>query len=227
MKIEYVQGCWKGHRQVNEDATGILDMRKNSRYLAVVCDGMGGYSKGEEASKAVTRSIIGYWSKHTRETDSVHKVGKACRKAAIALKKRSYALRGALMGTTMALASIEGPTLTIAHMGDTRCYVYRPSIGLLYVTTDHVKKFPGNGGVTRCFLSHRTEIPKADVDQLELRSGDRILLCTDGVHKVIDAGKLSEILTEKKPLKTLLDDVFDICVTSGYDNATAILIQVI
>ncbi|MBQ9093474.1 MAG: protein phosphatase 2C family protein [Prevotella sp.] len=67
------------------------------------------------------------------------KVERACRQACVALDERSYAMGHVEMGTTMVLASIEGDILTIAHAGDSRCYLHRPGEGLLYQTKYHAR----------------------------------------------------------------------------------------
>ena len=137
MKIIYATISETGRRRNNEDAFRIAE--DGNRWLAVVCDGMGGHAMGEVASETVSNAIVNYWKKHTGEPDSETKVNKACAYAMRKLDKKSDSLNHCQMGTTMVMVSIEGDTVTIAHVGDSRCYLLRPDERLLYQTKDHVR----------------------------------------------------------------------------------------
>ena len=139
MKIHYATISEIGRRRNNEDAFRIVNNEDGNRWLAVVCDGMGGHAMGEVASETVLDAIVDYWKKHTDEPDSATKVEKACAHAMRALDTKADSLNHCQMGTTMVMASIEGDTVTIAHVGDSRCYLQRKDEGLLYQTKDHVR----------------------------------------------------------------------------------------
>ena len=113
MKIHYATISETGKRQNNEDAFRIVNGEDGNRWLAVVCDGMGGHAMGEVASETVSDAIVDYWKKHTDEPDSKTKVEKACAHAMRALDKKANSLNHCQMGTTMVMASIEGDTVTI------------------------------------------------------------------------------------------------------------------
>ena len=117
MKIHYATISETGKRQNNEDAFRIVNGEDGNRWLAVVCDGMGGHAMGEVASETVSDAIVDYWKKHTDEPDSKTKVEKACAHAMRALDKKANSLNHCQMGTTMVMASIEGDTVTITHVG--------------------------------------------------------------------------------------------------------------
>ena len=153
IKIQYSTISETGKRQNNEDAFRMVSMADGNRWLALVCDGMGGHANGEIASKTVADSIVDYWEKTVDEIDSKSKVEKACRKARITLDECSFAMKHVKMGTTMVMASIEGDTVTIAHLGDSRCYLMRPVEGLLYRTRDHIRMECGWEIIDRCFLT--------------------------------------------------------------------------
>ena len=139
IKIQYASISETGKRQKNEDAFRIVGMADGNRWLAVVCDGMGGHDKGEVASETVADAIVDYWRNEVDETDSKLKVERACLKARVALDDCTFAMGHVKMGTTMVMASIEGDTVTIAHLGDSRCYLVRPDVGLLCQTKDHIR----------------------------------------------------------------------------------------
>ena len=132
MKIKYATISKTGRRSNNEDSFKVLEMPEHNRFMGIVCDGMGGHSFGEVASEAVCNAISKYWQENTDTPDSDKKVVMACKKACNAINQKSYDLSHAEMGTTMVMASIEGDKVTIAHVGDSRCYLQRQSEGLLY-----------------------------------------------------------------------------------------------
>lgn len=122
------------------------------------------------------------------------------------------------------MASIEDDVATIAHIGDSRCYVQRPEEGPFYQSKDHVRLDFGWEIVTKCFFSYRPEVAVPDIQQIKLQAGDRILLCSDGLYKSMAPDILQARMMDDKPLEDILD-VFDLlCEKQGDDNYTAILI---
>ena len=92
--------------------------------------------------------------------------------------------------------------------------------------TFHIRMEYGWEIIDRCFFSYRQESCTPDAVQFELKAGDRILLCTDGLYKSMVPGILLEnVLDEKSPDEIL--DAFRIhCERQGDDNYTAVLIAV-
>lgn len=226
MKIHYVTISETGKRQNNEDAFRTVNMEDDNRWLAVVCDGMGGHAMVEVASETVSNAIVDYWNKYTEETDSEKKVNDACKTARQELDCKAYELNYCEMGTTMVMASIEDNKVTIAHVGDSRCYLQRPDEGLLYQTKDHVRIDFGWEVVARCFFSYRPEIAVPDVVQFELLPGDRLLLCSDGLYKSMAPDILLSRMMDDKPLAEIIDTYDFLCEKQGDDNYTAILIEI-
>ena len=226
MKIHYATISETGKRQNNEDAFRVVNSDDGSRWLAVVCDGMGGHAMGEVASETVSDAIVDYWKKHTDEPDSRTKVEKACAHAMRALDKKSNSLNHCQMGTTMMMASIEGDTVTIAHVGDSRCYLQRRDEGVLYQTKDHVRMDFGWEVIDRCFFSYRDDAAVPDIVQFNLKAGDRILLCSDGLYKSMAPDILLARMMDEKPLADILEVYDFMCEKQGDDNYTAVLIEV-
>ena len=226
MKIHYAAISETGKRRSNEDAFRIVNVDDGNRWLAVVCDGMGGHAMGEVASETVSNAIVDYWKKHTDEPDSEEKVKRVCSKTRVAIDERSFSMGHVEMGTTMVMVSIGGDTVTIAHVGDSRCYLQRRDEGVLYQTKDHVRLDYGWEVIDRCFFSYRDDAAVPDIVQFKLQAGDRILLCSDGLYKSMAPDILLARMMDDKPLADILDVYGFMCEKQGDDNYTAVLIEI-
>ena len=225
MKIRYATISKTGRKHNNEDAYKVIDMPQNNRFMGIVCDGMGGHSFGETASETVCKTISDFWKKYIGKPDCDLKVKLACKKASCAIDQKSFELHHAEMGTTMVMVSIENDVATIAHIGDSRCYVQRPGDGLLYQTKDHIRLDFGWEVVAKCFFSYRPEVAVPDIRQIKLQTGGRILLCSDGLYKSMAPDILQARMMDDKPLEEILDVYDFLCKKQGDDNYTAILIE--
>lgn len=225
MKIKYAIISKTGRRSNNEDYVKVIDKPEESRWLGVVCDGMGGHAMGEIASETIGKAVCDYWE-HSTDEDSVIKARRACRSASAKLAERASALNHVQMGTTLVMASIEGNTITITHCGDSRCYLMRDN-DLVYQTKDHVGDSFGWEIVTKCFFSYKPEAAVPDIAQFEIKSGDRILLCSDGLYKSMPPEILKARMMDKKTPEELLDVYDFLCEKNGDDNYTAILAEIV
>lgn len=234
MRITYATISKAGRRSYNEDSFNIIDSPEKDRWMGIVCDGMGGHAMGDIASKTVVKAISDYWKKFSDMCDREEKVIKACKKANIAIDQQSFK-HHVQMGTTMVMVSIEGNMATIAHIGDSRCYLIRKGYydyedinntdkdHVVYQTTDHVRLDFGWEVVEKCFFSYRSEVAVPDIVQFEVQTGDRIFLCSDGVYKCIAPNVLKEILLEDKTAGEILEMIDSISERNGDDNYTAIM----
>lgn len=165
MKIRYATISKEGKRSNNEDFFVVMDQQERGRFWGIVCDGMGGHACGEVASETVAHAVSAYWEQHAEERDSEDKVVGACQEATRAIEQKAREVGLAEMGTTMVMASIEGDIVTIAHVGDSRCYLQRPGQGVVYQTQDHVRLSFGYEIVARSFFSGHPEEAIPDVVQ--------------------------------------------------------------
>lgn len=220
--INYTTFSEAGIRRVNQDVCRVVGIPQCGRMLMVVCDGLGGHAMGEVAAETVCNAICEYWENNLDVQDSVTKVGKACKVASDALYARSRVVRPIEMGTTIVLASIEDDIVTIAHCGDSRCYLLRGG-EVLHQTQDHADTRLGSESVTRCFFSMNPEVAVPDIVQFAVQRGDRIFLCSDGVYKAMAPQILTERLQDDKPLEDITDVIKFLCEKSSKDNYTGIL----
>lgn len=207
----------------NEDCFNVVEI-PDKRTLFVVCDGMGGHSCGEVASQTVCESYSAYWEQHPDLEDMESKVLDAAKEASRILDEKSGNYQ---MGTTLVMCSIEGKRATIAHAGDSRCYVIDIKGNVKYRTIDHIEfssiSLPH---INRAFFTHHPEDAMPDVKTVELQPLDRILLCTDGLYNAIDDTTLLHTLQCAKDVKKVAEKFQTICQEKAEDNYTAIIIEI-
>jgi protein phosphatase len=212
-----------GKRIANQDICRVVEMPEENRCLLVVCDGMGGHAMGDAAAETVCNAVCNFWEDNHGRSDCEEKVLTAFAHASEALYYRSRMVRPIEMGTTLVMASVENNTVTIAHCGDSRCYLLRNG-EVVHQTTDHSR--PGTEIVTRCFFSMDPEVAIPDITRIEVEKGDRIFLCTDGVYKAMAPQILVARLQDNKKLENVVDVIKFMCDKFSTDNYSGILYEV-
>lgn len=229
-------------REINEDAFGRLEPANNSPpkrgSLYVVADGMGGHMAGEVASQLAVDTILGGYS----NSDDWENPADALRLAVEQANEKIH-LRGqedpacAGMGTTVVVAIMQEDQITLANVGDSRAYLLRDG-QLEQLTRDHswVAKAVEDGVLTPAQAFHHPDRnviyrslgaePAVEVDTFayELYSGDRILLCSDGLTDVV-TDEAIEAMAVNPDLATAVEDLIDAANEGGGpDNITVTLI---
>ena len=143
------------------------------------------------------------------------------------------------MGTTVSGVVMLNGELYYAHIGDSRIYVYNKN-ELQQVTTDHtyVNTLLLNGLITfkqaqkhpkRHVLTNALGIKRkvsVDIGQIRLKEDENILICTDGVHNLLDGKKLSKILNEDIDIELKINLLKEkVLSLGGLDNITLILLE--
>lgn len=226
MKTNYTTFSEAGKRRANQDVCRVIEFPEYDRVLMVVCDGMGGHAMGDVAAETVCNSICEFWKQNIQVSDSESKIIEACKVASDALYARSRVVRPIEMGTTLVFASLEGNTVTIAHCGDSRCYLLRDG-DVVYQTQDHADPHWGSEVVTRCFFSMNPEVAVPDIARFEVKSGDSIFLCSDGVYKAMAPQILTARLQDDKPLDDVIDVIKFMCEKFSTDNYTGVLAKIL
>jgi PPM family protein phosphatase len=216
--------------------------------LAAVADGMGGAAAGEIASReglaALALNLFGHWGTLPEEALSeqalVQALKNAVEEASQAVLRYSdadRAVRG--MGSTLTAALIWGNHAFLAQVGDSRAYLFRQG-RLTQLTEDQtlVNEMVNSGTLTleqarvhpqRNMITQALGCPQPIVvalGKVSLRRGDRLLLCSDGLHgEVLDdaiADTLDKNLTQRQTLEILLQAALD---HGAKDNITAVLLS--
>ena len=234
-------------RTSNEDAFAVeLDLG-----LFIVADGMGGHAAGEIASRLAVETIVAFVARSHEDSDptSVIPIDEAlspeanCLRTALELANRRIFRAGISnenyhgMGTTV-VAVLFGPsTVVVAHAGDSR--VYRQHDGRLVRLTkdDSLVELLGamsEAADPQVHQAHRNVVTNVlggeeeiivHISELPLASGMRLMLCSDGVHGVLDDGRIGGILASHDPPRQHAERlVSEAIAAGGRDNATALVV---
>ncbi|MBU0483182.1 MAG: Stp1/IreP family PP2C-type Ser/Thr phosphatase [Proteobacteria bacterium] len=206
-------------RSNNEDYLAI----DNDLSFFVVADGMGGHAAGEIASHmAVDLTIEHLKLENTEEAPPISgynpKLSEPANRLGVAVTRANQIINQAAqkkaawkgMGTTLAAAWKPYPKkkkVVIAHVGDSRIYLLRDE-SLKQLTSDHsvVEEQVGQGLISReeaelskaknmitRALGHQPEV-KVDLAEFNLKSGDRLLLCSDGLSNMLSDEVITSIM---------------------------------
>ena len=227
-----------GHRRSsNQDASGVLRLRRG--WLTLICDGMGGFAGGEVASRMTVAAVIAYFKQvplprgHALQGYLRDAVAWANRQVWEYAQQHEDLRR---MGTTAVVVLCYRRWAYVAHVGDSRLYLLRDGC-LLQVTKDHsmVQRMLDAGelsaeeaaGHPKANIISRVVGQFQDVEvecqpyPLRLAPGDRLLLCTDGLYRMVDE---MDILYQLRDGKTPQDICNELVLLAnqagGRDNIT-------
>jgi protein phosphatase len=207
--------------------------------LLALADGMGGHVGGEVASKVVI-STLAHLDDDTPSPDLLGVLRDATESANQHLRELVEAdpdLEG--MGTTLTALLFAGNRLGLVHVGDSRCYLLRNN-QFSQITHDdtYVQALVDEGQITLAEASNhpqRSLLLRAvnggdlvpDLSVREVRTGDRYLLCSDGLTDVLSHDTLHEALTIPDP-RASADRLVELALRGGGpDNVTVIVADVI
>jgi serine/threonine protein phosphatase PrpC len=221
--------------------------------LYVVADGMGGHNAGEVASHMAVEAIHRFIADSASASDITwpfgiemnHSIESNRLTTAIRLANRKIYNEGSKsadlsgMGTTVVAALVAGDRITIVSVGDSR--VYRMRQGSLEQLTrddtwlasvlgekqaeDADPQHPLRHVLTSVVGTKDDVKPGAREEQL--KTGDRFVMCTDGVHGRLDSAALAGVLSSAASAADGAANLVNEAITRGStDNATAIVINV-
>jgi len=215
------------HREANEDTA----LARPPLYA--VCDGMGGARAGEVASELACATLAARVAAGDDAADAARAANAAVYDAAAG----DPSLAG--MGTTLTAMVLDGRRARFAHVGDSRAYLLRDG-ELGQVTADHsvVGQMIRDGELTveqaavhpmRSILTRAlgTE-PAVEVDtyEVELRAGDVVLLCSDGLSGMVPDERIARLLGGGDPDECAAALVKQARRGGGLDNITVVVVRV-
>ena len=229
-------------RSTNEDTFTYI-VKDENNFIAFVCDGMGGHLGGSFASSKTVEFInnayneldtskplknVGVWLFDTLQRANDYIFNQSL---------ENENLRG--MGTTVSGVIMFNGDLYYAHIGDSRIYLYNHH-ELNQITTDHtyVNTLLLNGLITlkqaskhpkRHVLTNALGIKRkvsVDIGQIRMNKNDNLIICSDGLHNMLDGKKLHKLLKEELELDVKIDLIKEKALAQGgLDNITMILLE--
>lgn len=224
-------------------ATDIGHVRDQNedRYLVAgpvvaVADGMGGHLGGEVAAELAVQVL------ERLTAQGRGSLAERVREANRVVFERAMLDRAvAGMGTTFTAVELAGDRAHLAHVGDSRAYLFRGG-ALTRLTEDHtlVQRMVQEGELTPAEAErhpHRNILtrvvgvePEVQVDEgdIELRPGDRLLLCSDGLTGMLPDDRIATILREEPdPQAAVARLVAEANAAGGVDNVTVVLVDLV
>lgn len=201
-----------GHREEQQDAAGYKLLERAG--MAVVCDGMGGHEGGRLASTTAVNDLVDVYANHAEDENirqiMLNGVADADRRIAAITHPDGSPMR---CGSTVVLVLIQEKKLYWIAAGDSRLYLYRGG-ELVQATQDHTLRLMLEEGLAAGRITpedYQTRmaygealvsflgvggLPRIDANPaaFELKAGDRILLCTDGLYKLLPDEEITRIL---------------------------------
>ena len=230
---------------VRSDVGLLRDGNEDSAYagphLLAIADGMGGHAAGEVAS-AIVISTFAPLDADPAGLDMLQALAGAIADANAALKEVAQAdpsTEG--LGTTLTAMLWSGEDVALCHIGDSRGYLLRDG-SLQQITHDHtlVQSLVDEGRLTpEAAAGHpqrslvmralQSSVPaEPDLTMLKAQSGDRYLLCSDGLSDVVTDETIGKTLAELTDLDQAVDQLVDLAIRSGGpDNITCVLADVV
>lgn len=222
-------------RKTNQDSVRSLVL--NDWCLSVVCDGIGGTSGGDIASRVASNFICDYFSKF--KSDDIKKMMfesfSLANEEILKIARENSSVSE--LGTTCvaAFVSAEG-NVHVSNVGDSRAYVISKSY-IKQITEDHsivnqlvmegkitpeqAKSSPNKNIITRALGCSNSN---PDYYSLSIGKGDKILLCTDGLLNHVSDDEIYDIVSNNSPDESLKMMIDRANFSGGTDNITVSII---
>ncbi|MCL2563317.1 MAG: Stp1/IreP family PP2C-type Ser/Thr phosphatase [Oscillospiraceae bacterium] len=236
-------------RKDNQDYFQIEELKDDKLLIAVVCDGMGGAQAGNVASKQATETFIqslsgqpGALLDDELVSDAMCDAMQAANRVIYEMAKTEPGYRG--MGTTLVGAVLQHKKddwkARIINVGDSRAY-HIGKDGMMQLTKDHslVEDMITRGDITRAEAQHHpsrnliTRVVGTDLKlacdrfTADLKPGDRLLLCTDGLTNLVSDEELFEEIRHFTDLEKCCEMLITLALSrGGSDNVTVLMVGV-
>lgn len=228
---------------VGQIRTSNQDSGYAGTHLFMVADGMGGHAGGDVASSLATQAITAvaderYATLEDAREALVNAISHSARELTEAVREHPD-LQG--MGTTVSALIRHDDKVVIAHIGDSRVYLYRSGV-LDQVTSDHtfVQKLVETGRITSAeaathprrnvlmrVLGDFDQNPEIDSMIVETEPGDRWLLCSDGLCGYVDDTVIARILKANPDAAIATEKLIQAALDKGApDNVTVVIVGV-
>lgn len=218
-------------RTHNEDAVLL------SPPLYAVADGLGGHQAGEIASTLAIEALMEAAPRRA-DAKALGRAARAANKVVLDAAREGHGRAG--MGTTLTAAIVEGTRIAVAHVGDSRAYLYHSGV-LEPITYDHsmvadmvrqgtlseeeARVHPNRSIITRALGSDPNMY--ADTFEVTASPGDRLLLCSDGLTAMLRDAQIADVLgSYRDPGATVRGLVDAANAAGGQDNISVVVVDI-
>lgn len=222
-----------------------------SMNLLILCDGMGGQAGGEVASRMAVEILLAhcqealrhpqaawegaYLEEFSAQTNRLASGIRLSNKAIFEAASGAASVSG--MGCTVVAARIYGSVMSIAHVGDSRIYLFRNG-QLRQLTQDHSLVWEQ---VRQGFLTpqqaEQSELSnvilralgaepsvEVDLDEMWVGPGDQVLLCSDGLTRMVSDEEIASVLSAAIPPQEAADRLVELANAKGGEDNTTVII---
>jgi len=237
-------------RDHNEDYLGDLIIRSGKNfgpeklaekgYLFAVADGMGGYAAGEVASELAITTLFEQFYNGPDTGNIAEDLLNSIFFTNAEVHHQGNTSGKGQMGTTLTLALIKGNRVLVGNVGDSRTYLIRngiphrvtrdhslvqDQIDIGAITPEQASKSMIRNIITRA-IGHRSEV-EPDLFEEEIQKGDMILLCSDGLHGLVQEMEMGTIAATAPNLTHAAQQMIDLAnERGGVDNISVLIIGV-
>ena len=226
-------------RELNEDYIYACENPVgNLPNLFIVADGMGGHNAGDYASDFTVNTMVEEITASFEKNPSIifQKAISVANQKLREIASKDTSKRG--MGTTVVAATCMGRYLQVANVGDSRLYVVNDTIK--QITTDHsyveemirrgslqrenARSNPNKNIITRA-VGAKNDI-QADIYVVELKPGDLLLMCSDGLSNMLEDEEMRMIIKRQRDIVEMVEELVKAAnENGGKDNISVILID--
>ncbi len=226
-------------RTDNQDRMGRFPSLHGELYI--VADGMGGHKGG---ALAAAMTIDGFEAQLMNTPPGVspeQALQRAAQKVNFDIyQKANDDNETAKMGATLVLGLVRGNQLIVGHAGDSRAYLFRDGklsrltydhsvvqrmIDHKILTEEQARNHPDASIITRAF-GQEPELELEITPPVDLRPGDGILLCSDGLSGYVDDGLIQQVIRRNTDAQQVTDALIDLALSvGGEDNVTIQFLQ--
>jgi serine/threonine protein phosphatase PrpC len=224
-------------REDNQDSVRLPDAEQAAQkgFLYALADGMGGYANGALASQLALDTL--YTEFYGRSgTPGQNALRQGVEKANTEVFKAAMQLGGGHMGTTLSAAFIDGSTLFLAHVGDSRIYLVRggqvscltndhTGVGDLVrarvIGPDRVRNHPQRSILTRSV--GLAMFVRPDLAQVRLQEHDRLVLCSDGVWSAVQDADFGRLAGRAETPGELSQGLIDLALEQESDDNVSVV----
>jgi len=231
-------------RRQNQDVFKILFDEERGIAVLVVCDGMGGARAGYVASTMAAEVFMHHMGKYLENMGSLNDIAEKMAEAVLLANKAVFHKSAendefAGMGTTLTAAISTDDGEVVVNIGDSRLY-HVTLYGITQITKDHsvvedmisrgdltraeARRHPNKNLITKALGTNVKEEP--DVFFLNLKQGEYLLLCSDGLSNVVLDSEILFELQREKSVRESCQTLVDMALSRGApDNVTTVIFK--